>query len=146
MSTSFERAAALLKAFKGDTFVSGFGVLGEAGALCARLGRRAVLIRDTFPGADAYADQIARSLEQAGVTVIKSVAGAAPNVPLEDLHRVTRELAEALPDCIVSFGGGSTIDCAKAAEVLRTLGGSIEEYFGTGLVTAKIEARRPARN
>lgn len=140
MSTSFERAAALLKAFKGDTFVSGFGVLEEAGALCARLGRRAVLIRDTFPGADAYADQIARSLEQAGVAVIKTVAGAAPNAPLEDLHRVTRELAEAVPDCIVSFGGGSTIDCAKAAEVLRTLGGSIEEYFGTGLVTAKLAA------
>ena len=36
---------------------------------------------------------------------------------------------------IVSFGGGSTIDAVKAAEVLRTLGGGIEDYFGTGLVT-----------
>jgi len=38
-------------------------------------------------------------------------------------------------DIIVSFGGGSTIDAAKAAEVLRTLGGEIENYFGVGLVT-----------
>ncbi|MCC6588489.1 MAG: iron-containing alcohol dehydrogenase [Bryobacterales bacterium] len=140
MSTSFDRAAALLKAFKGDTFVSGFGVLGEAGTLCARLGKRAVLIRDTFPGSDAYADEIARSLKQAGVEVVKQVAGAAPNAPLEDLQRLTQELVETQPDCIVSFGGGSTIDCAKAAEVLRTLGGSIEEYFGMGLVTAKLKA------
>jgi alcohol dehydrogenase class IV len=41
---------------------------------------------------------------------------------------------------IVSFGGGSTIDCTKAAEVLRTLGGSIEDYFGVGLVTAKLQS------
>jgi len=34
-----------------------------------------------------------------------------------------------------SFGGGSTIDAVKAAELLRTLGGEIEQYFGAGLVT-----------
>ncbi len=44
------------------------------------------------------------------------------------------------PDVIVSFGGGSTIDAAKAAEVLRTLGGEIEDYFGTGLVTQGLKA------
>ena len=41
---------------------------------------------------------------------------------------------------IISFGGGSTIDAAKAAEVLRTLGGSIDDYFGTGLVTQALKS------
>ena len=45
---------------------------------------------------------------------------------------------------IVSFGGGSTIDAVKAAEVLRTLGGDIEDYFGTGLVTQALAADRQA--
>jgi alcohol dehydrogenase len=42
---------------------------------------------------------------------------------------------------IVSFGGGSTIDAAKAAEVLRTLGGEIDDYFGTGLVTEALKEK-----
>ena len=42
---------------------------------------------------------------------------------------------------IISFGGGSTIDATKAAEVLRTLGGDIDGYFGTGLVTQAVEER-----
>ncbi len=49
-------------------------------------------------------------------------------------------LRERQPDVIVSFGGGSTIDAAKAAEVVRTLGGDIEEYFGTGLVGSRLAA------
>ena len=68
------------------------------------------------------------------------IEGARPNAPLEDLARITAELKALDPDVIVSFGGGSTIDAAKAAEVLRTLGGEIEDYFGTGLVTAALAA------
>jgi alcohol dehydrogenase class IV len=79
-------------------------------------------------------------LAAAGVEVAGVIQGAAPNAPLEDLARICAELVRLAPDVIVSFGGGSTIDCAKAAEVLRTLGGSIEEYFGVGLVTAKLKA------
>ena len=39
---------------------------------------------------------------------------------------------------LISFGGGSTIDATKAAEVLCTLGGRIDEYFGTGLVSPRL--------
>ena len=67
--------------------------------------------------------------------IVGEVDGAGPNAPLEDLARITADVIELNPDVIVSFGGGSTIDAAKAAEVLRTLGGEIEDYFGTGLVS-----------
>jgi alcohol dehydrogenase class IV len=60
-----------------------------------------------------------------GVEVLGTIRGAAPNAPLEDLARISADLVRLAPDVIVSFGGGSTIDCTKAAEVLRTLGGSV---------------------
>jgi alcohol dehydrogenase len=137
-SALFDQARRLVRDFKGDSYASGYGALGRAGALAAGLGRRAVVVRDTFPGADAFAERIAGSLKAAGVEVVATVAGAAPNAPLEDLERISAALAEFSPELIVSFGGGSTIDCVKAAEVVRTLGGPVDNYFGAGLVTARL--------
>ena len=136
----FETARELLRQFKGDTYVSGFGVLPQAGPLCAALGRRAVLVRDVFPGSELHVDALTASLRAAGVEIAATIPGAAPNAPLADLARVEAALRMYNPEVIVSFGGGSTIDCAKAAEVLRSLGGPIDSYFGTGLVTAKLNA------
>ncbi|MBN1877632.1 MAG: iron-containing alcohol dehydrogenase, partial [Anaerolineae bacterium] len=61
--------------------------------------------------------------------------------PREDLTRITHALAALDYDVLISFGGGSSIDAVKAAEVLRALGGNIEDYFGTGLVTQTAKAR-----
>ncbi len=130
----FERARNLLSEFKGDDYRYGFDVLTGIGPIAARRGKRALLIRDGFPGSDAFTETIADSLRAAGVTLLATVDGAAPNAPREDLHRIARSLCEAQPDVVLSFGGGSTIDAAKAAEVLRSLGGTIDDYFGTGLV------------
>jgi alcohol dehydrogenase class IV len=136
----FDKARQLIRQFKGDSYLSGYGVLPRVGELAAGLGRRAVLVRDTFPGSDDYAATIRRSLEGAGVEVIGVLDGAAPNAPREDLFRIADGLKELAPDFYVSFGGGSTIDAAKAADVLRVLGGSIDDYFGTGLVTEALRA------
>jgi alcohol dehydrogenase len=149
----FDAARALLREFKGDKYLHGMGVLSQVGGVTAelrstrrvrsarRVGKRAalvrrtVLVRDVFPGADDFVKTIKESLAGAGVALLGEVEGARPNAPREDLARITAELTELDPEVIVSFGGGSTIDATKAAEVLRTLGGDIEGYFGTGLVT-----------
>ena len=70
----------------------------------------------------------------AGVEVLAIVDGAAPNAPREDLARITSAIARRTPDVAVSFGGGSTIDAVKAAEV-SALGGRIDDYFGTAWST-----------
>lgn len=134
-----EIAKTLLYDFKGESYVHGRGVLPSVGGIAAALGKTAILIRDEFPGSDAYVARIIDSLRQAGVTITRVEAGAGPNCPLEDLQRITEAVKTYSADIIISFGGGSTIDAAKAAEVLRTLGGSIEDYFGTGLVTKACE-------
>lgn len=133
--TEFDTARALLREFKGDTYLHGLGVLPQVGAVTAALGQRAVFVGCQFPGCECYMDTVRGALHDAGVIMVAEAEGAAPNAPREDLARITDFLTEANPDVIVSFGGGSTIDAVKAAEVLRTLGGTIEDYFGTGLVT-----------
>jgi alcohol dehydrogenase len=136
--SSQAKAKSLLAEFKGESYLFGPGVLGSVGEVAAKSGKRAALVRETFPGSDAYIDRIQASLTNAGVKVVAVIQGAQPNCPREDLYRITEELKSADPEVIVSFGGGSTIDASKAAEVLRTLGGGIEDYFGTGLVTAAL--------
>jgi alcohol dehydrogenase len=133
--SNFDKARALLREFKGDAYLFGAGVLSRVGEVVASVGSRPVLVRDTFPGSDDFVQTIRDSLAEAGVALVGEIRGAGPNAPREDLFRITGELKALDPDVIISFGGGSTIDATKAAEVLRTLGGEIDDYFGTGLVT-----------
>ncbi|MBC8253769.1 MAG: iron-containing alcohol dehydrogenase [Ardenticatenia bacterium] len=133
--SDFDKARQLLREFKGDAYLHGMGVLPQVGKVTAKMGKRAALVGDAFPGADAFIKTIKESLAAAGVELLGEIKGAGPNAPREDLDRITAELTELDPDVIVGFGGGSTLDAVKSAEVLRTLGGTIEDYFGTGLVT-----------
>ena len=137
-----EKARQLIRQFKGDTYLFGFDLLAETGRIAAGLGKRAVLVRDLFPGSAAYVKTIEDSVRTAGVDLLATVDGAAPNAPREDVFRITAEFVRLQPDVVISFGGGSTIDSAKAAEVLRTLGGEIDQYFGTNLVTQALAAQK----
>ncbi len=137
-------ARTLLHEFKGDAYLYGAGVLPRAGEAVARLGTRPALVRGTFPGSDEYVRVLYASLAAAKAEVVGEIEGARPNAPREDVRRIAQELQECKPDVLVTFGGGSNIDAVKAAEVLRTLGGEIDDYLGTGLVTkAMAEGSRP---
>lgn len=136
--TEFQRARTLLREFKGEAYVNGLGVLPSAGQVGAELGRSAVLVHDSFAGAESFVGTVYQALAAAGVRVLAEVIGAGPNAPREDMARIASDLTRYNPEFIISFGGGSTIDAAKAAEVLRALGGDIEEYFGVGLVSQQI--------
>jgi alcohol dehydrogenase len=131
----FHQARALLQEFKGGRYIHGLDVLPQVGSAAAHLGGRAALVRSTFPGTDRWIRTISESLAAAGVEILGKIIGARPNAPREDLARITTELTSLDPDLIVTFSAGSTIDATKAAEVLRTLGDDIEDYFGTGMVT-----------
>ncbi len=45
-----EKAKELLKKFKGDNYLYGRGVMKDVGELASKSGKKAVLIRDLFPG------------------------------------------------------------------------------------------------
>jgi alcohol dehydrogenase len=134
----FDTARGLLRGFKGDAYVHGLDVLPRVGPAARRLGSRGLLVADRFPGSEAYLGQIRDSLARAGVQVAAELDGARANAPREDVDRIRRGLDETDPEFVISFGGGSTIDATKAAEVLATAGGAVDDYFGTGLVTQRL--------
>lgn len=136
------RARDLLLEFKGDAYMFGHGVLAQVGRRVRRAGDRAALIRGTFPGSDEYVAAIRDSLGSQGVEVVAEIKGARPNSPKDDVFRLCQALDQADPNVIVSFGGGSTIDAVKAADVLRTVGGDLDTYFGVGRVTAALDRKR----
>ncbi len=140
MMNDFTQAQTLLRVFKGESYAFGDDALARTGALTAPLGRRAGLIRPSHPGSDAVVGAVMASLEGSGVTIAGILRGVRPNAPREDLLWLTGELRALAPDVTVAVGGGSIIDAVKAAEVLRTLGGTIDDYFGTGKVTAALAA------
>ncbi len=140
--TDFEKARALLGEFKGDSYLFGKSILAKTGQVIAALGRNAVLVRGTFEGSDDYVGALRNSLAESGITLIAEIKGARPNCPREDLFRIAEALRESKADVVISFGGGSTIDAAKAAEVLRTLDGDIDLYFGVDLVTKALKNQK----
>jgi hypothetical protein len=63
--TPFDQAQSLLRQFKGDTYLHGPGVLPQVGAVTASLGKRAVLVRDAFPGSTVFVQTINDALTAA---------------------------------------------------------------------------------
>ncbi|MBC8471214.1 MAG: iron-containing alcohol dehydrogenase [Planctomycetes bacterium] len=139
--TDFEKARALLHEFKGNSYLFGTDVLSKVGQVVASAGKNAALVRDSFKGSDDYVGIIRDSLAKSAVNLVAEIRGARPNCPREDLFRIADSLREIKADVVISFGGGSTIDAVKAADVLRTLDGDIDAYFGMGLVTKALHDR-----
>jgi alcohol dehydrogenase len=136
----FDKARGLIYDFKQDRYLYGPGVLHDVGNLAGELGRKAVLVHPSFSASRPLIDRVVGALEEAGVAVVGQVKGAAANTPREDVRRIARRLKRLDPEVIVCLGGGSTIDATKAAEVLCTLGGGIDDYLGTGRVTETLQA------
>ncbi len=131
----FEKARELLREFKGDSYAFGMGALARTGELASQLGRRAAVIVPSHRGSEGISSQVERSLESAGVVMVGEIQGARPNAPREDVSRLASELRALSAEVVIVIGGGSNVDAAKAAGVLATLGGPVNNYFGMGRVT-----------
>ncbi len=155
MERVIEKAESMLKAWKGDSYTFGFEVLNRVGDYAAGYGNRALVIAAGLgePWSAGILQTVTDSLTKKGVE-FETVQGANPNAPREDLYRLAWHVARMMPHAIIAVGGGSTIDAAKAANVLgaysplqvrtvlqvpESLAGSIDPYFGVGNV-ARIAA------
>ncbi|MDR3116034.1 MAG: iron-containing alcohol dehydrogenase [Treponema sp.] len=140
MGTSKERAAALLKAWKGDAYCFGFHALARLGSLSRPYGSKALVVSSQAPYMQEVNTRILSQLRHAGIRVLAGgiVLGARPNAPREDVYRLESYILHYRPDCLLVAGGGSGIDALKGANVLALLGGAvtpdIDFYFGTGAV------------
>lgn len=137
------QARDLLKAFKGDSYAFGLGVLDKVGEYASEFGKGAMVVANQGDRFRPVVEPVLESLKERGITLAgdRIVPDAAPNAPREDVYRITTYILQFKPDCLIAVGGGSTIDAVKAANVLASLGQyepEIEPYFGTGQVSAAL--------
>ena len=133
--SDMKKAEHLIRRFKGAGYAFGSGALGRTGELAALLGRNAVIVRASHPGAEDVVTQVVDSLRLAGIEVLEELQGAAPNAPRQDVARLGAEVRRLGPQLLVVIGGGSNIDATKAAGVLAALGNPVDRYFGSALVS-----------
>jgi alcohol dehydrogenase class IV len=138
-----ERAADILKKFKGENYTFGWGVLEKIGPIVKHYGSKAMVVGDTKTSKHIV-DRVIASLKDSSIEIVpdRCVDGAKPNAPREDVYRIESYLLHFKPDCVISIGGGSGIDAVKAAAALVAVGTDspeIDSWFGTGEVTAGLQ-------
>jgi len=150
-----DEGAKIIRQWKGDQYVFGFGVLGEIGRLTKPLGSSVLLVVADLDQEwmAPFRKRVEESLKEAGVT-FETIAGAHPNTPMTDVYRLALHLSRTKADVVLALGGGSTIDAVKASTILDTftpsevqhalgvreaLSSTIEPYFGTGFVSKVVQ-------
>ncbi len=102
--------------------------LGDLAKACQ--GSRVLLVTDQGLVAAGHAPRAVDYLERAGLRVfVFSDVEENPTTTHVEKCRAFAEQAGGI-DLIVALGGGSSMDCAKAANFLLTNGGSMEDYWG----------------
>lgn len=110
--------------------IFGAGSVAEVGGLMNSLGgKHAMIVTDQFLGSSPMADRITNILKEAGVDSC-IFSGAEPNPKDTNVNAGLAFYQEHSCDSIISLGGGSSHDCAKAIGLLATNGGAIADYEG----------------
>ncbi len=140
-----DKARELLSSFKGDSFVFGVDCFAQLGTQTAELGKRAMVITSGIgrEWGKRIHEATRKALVEAGVELAgEFVHGVAANTPFEDVFRLADAIADQQPDVIVTVGGGSNLDAAKAAiawYTFRDHNPDFQSYFGVGNVTRMLE-------
>lgn len=115
-----------------STNLMGAGCLADAGPHIQELGfKKALLVTDKFLNSNGIADKVKNVLEISNVeyAVYDEVQ---PNPTTVNVHNGVLAYKENECDFIVSVGGGSPQDTAKAIGLVVTNGGHIKDYEGVG--------------
>ncbi len=107
----------------------GRGTLAEAGARAASLGmKKVVLFTDAILQSGPLVDTVLQSLKAHNISV--DIFSDIRIEPDDDcVMNAAGMLQSVNPDGVISVGGGSVIDTAKAALLIAAHGGHIREYF-----------------
>lgn len=102
----------------------------EAGTLMQSLGgKKALIVTDSFLAASGMAASIQEILRKAGVHSVV-FGGAEPNPKDTNVVSGLEMFRKENCDSIISLGGGSSHDCAKAIGLVASNGGNIRDYEG----------------
>ncbi len=110
--------------------ILGKNALAESMAAIAALGlKKARIVTDGGLSKMGVADQVGRELEKHGIEY-EVFDGVNPNPTVSNVNDGLAKLKATGADCVVSLGGGSSHDCAKAVALVAANGGKIEDYEG----------------
>ncbi len=113
-----------------SAIVTGAGASSELPIHARRLGGlRALIVTDEFMVSSGAVSPFVVMLRGAGITA-EVFAGVEPDPSVQNVEACLAALRAAQADFIVSVGGGSPMDCAKAVAILATNGGEVRDYMG----------------
>lgn len=114
--------------------VFGAGTVERLGELARELGAlRVLVVTDSGIAAAGHLARARRALEGEGLEVAV-YDGARENPTESDAEACAAFAREVRPDLLVGLGGGSSMDTAKAANVLVANGRRMRDYWGYGKV------------
>ena len=119
--------------------VFGRGVRNEIGREAAAIGKKALVLSGMGSAKNSgYYDEALRLLAEAGVEYVE-LSGVAPNPLIETCEKAAEICRGQKLDMLVAIGGGSVLDCAKAAAAGAASGSPIWDFFeGKRPVTASL--------
>jgi alcohol dehydrogenase class IV len=112
----------------------GIGARQSLPEITARFGKRPILVTDA---ALAQFEMTARTLAALGPDAVL-FAEVEPNPTVSSVDALAALIRETSRDVVVALGGGSSLDCAKAACAVAVQGNSIRSYHSEG---AKLDGR-----
>ena len=111
----------------------GAGCLNDLGGTIKDLGfKKAFVVTDNFLMGSGVAGKVLKVLEEAGISY-EVYSDVVPNPTCKNVHDGLEKLKGTDCDFLVSIGGGSPQDTAKAIGILATNGGNIKEYEGVNI-------------
>lgn len=115
----------------------GRGALHDTGARATSMGiKRIALITDGVLESGPLVAIVKESMQKAGIeTIVFSDIRIEPDD--DTVMRAAKFLTDAKADGVISVGGGSVIDTAKAALLIDRHGGDIREYFAAPIGDGK---------
>jgi alcohol dehydrogenase len=109
--------------------VFGRGTLEQVGPMARGYGTQALLVTDPGLRRTGLVDQVVVALERAGTGVVV-FDGVQPNPTIANVEAGLAAGAGRDIAVIVSVGGGSAHDCAKAISLVAANGGEVRDYEG----------------
>ena len=138
MEDKIKLAEKLLKEYKGSDFSFGLGCLSDLGKFVLEFGKETLLIISQHEWAKPLRNEVIKILLENKIKVTAETRTAKENTPNKDVFALADLIKSVKPKSIVCVGGGSAIDCAKAANVLSVLSpgeNNLEPFFGAGKVS-----------
>lgn len=113
--------------------IFGVGSAGKIGEKAAAMGRRALIVTDSYLSASASMEAMVASLKGEGVESVV-LDNVVPNPLDEDVHEGVELYNAKKCDLIVAVGGGSSIDSGKTIGSIVTNGGRTQDMLAEGAV------------